>query len=104
MSRTGIPARLCVHVTSERYNVGSDDFTILDGLALILAVEVEVDLGVLDFPGTILVREEAVLLEGDFTVRGLPPAKLVLVDALSVEVDLGVFDSPPAETVLEVKT
>ena len=46
----------------------SDHFTILDGLALVLAVEVEVDFGVLNFPGAVLVLEETVLLEGKVTL------------------------------------
>ena len=78
----------------------SDHFTILDGLALIFAVEVEVDFGVLNFPGAVLVLEETVFLEGNFTVGSLPPAILVLVDALSIEIYLGVLALPPAKFVL----
>ena len=64
-------------------DLGSDHFTILDGLALVLAVEVEVDFGVLNFPGAVLILEETVFFEGNFTVGRLPPAVFVLIDALS---------------------
>ena len=67
---------------------------------MIGAIVVEVDLRFFYLPGTVFVREQTVLFERYFTIRGLPPAVLILVNALRVEIDLGIFALPPAVFIL----